>query len=164
MNTDDAYVNSLSWSRDAYNVLTNTYVLLHICKLFDCLFMLLTFVLVMAFRHWSLWKDNWILSSADWCGSWRVMGFSRWRTLPFLSIKLNSVVKRLEDNRKAMVEWSCDDRRAIVHDHSMTVQSKARNPLKTSVGIFLSKVKKSKVKKRILLLYLPHQQKFWILG
>lgn len=45
MNTDDAYVNSLSWSRDAYNVLTNIYVLLHICKLFDCLFMLLTFVL-----------------------------------------------------------------------------------------------------------------------
>ena len=34
--------------------------------------------------------------------------------LYFLSRKLNSVVKRLEDNRKAMGEWSCDDRRAIV--------------------------------------------------
>ena len=45
MNTDDVYVDSLSWSRDAYNVLINRYILLHICKLFDCLFKLLTFIL-----------------------------------------------------------------------------------------------------------------------
>ena len=55
----------------------------------------------------------------------------------FQSRKLNSVMKPLEDKRKAMDKQLSDDR-------CMTVQRKARNPLKTNVDISLSKVKESK--------------------
>ena len=55
----------------------------------------------------------------------------------FQSRKLNSVMKPLEDKRKAMDKQLSDDR-------CMTVQRKARNPLKTNADISLSKVKESK--------------------
>ena len=55
----------------------------------------------------------------------------------FQSRKLNSVMKPLEDKRKAMDKQLSDDR-------CMTVQRKDRNPLKTNVDISLSKVKESK--------------------
>ena len=55
----------------------------------------------------------------------------------FQSRKLNSVMKPLEDKRKAMDKQLSDDR-------CMTVQRKARNSLETSSDISLSKVKESK--------------------
>ena len=55
----------------------------------------------------------------------------------FQSRKLNSVMKPLEDKRKAMEKRSCDDRRA-------TILRETRNPLETNTDISLSKVKKSK--------------------
>ena len=55
----------------------------------------------------------------------------------FQSRKLNSMMKPLEDKRKAMDKRSCDDRRT-------TALPEARNPLETSSDISLSKVKESK--------------------
>ncbi|MBQ6800402.1 MAG: DUF4373 domain-containing protein [Bacteroidaceae bacterium] len=58
----------------------------------------------------------------------------------FLSLKLNSAMKPLEDKRKAMGARPDDDRRT-------TVQRNARNNLKISDDVSLSKVKESKGKK-----------------
>ena len=55
----------------------------------------------------------------------------------FQSRKLNSVMKPLEDKRKAMDKRSCND-------HATTALREARNPLETSNDISLSKVKESK--------------------
>ena len=41
--------------------------------------------------------------AAQWVAQIKASGFT------FLSRKLNSVMKRLEGNRKAMGEWLCDD-------------------------------------------------------
>ena len=55
----------------------------------------------------------------------------------FESRKLNSMMKPLEDKRKAMDKRSCDDRRT-------TALQEARNPLETNSDVSLSKVKESK--------------------
>ena len=55
----------------------------------------------------------------------------------FQSRKLNSMMKPLEDKRKAMDKRSCDDRRT-------TALQEARNPLETNSDVSLSKVKESK--------------------
>ena len=55
----------------------------------------------------------------------------------FQSRKLNSMMKPLEDKRKAMDKRSCDDRRT-------TALQEARNPLETNSDFSLSKVKESK--------------------
>ena len=58
----------------------------------------------------------------------------------FRSRKLDTVMRPLEDKRKAMAARSCDDR-------SATVRQNPRNSLKTNDSVLLSKVKESKVKK-----------------
>lgn len=55
----------------------------------------------------------------------------------FQSRKLNSMMKPLEDKRKAMDKRLCDDRRT-------TALPEARNPLETNSDVSLSKVKESK--------------------
>ena len=55
----------------------------------------------------------------------------------FQSRKLNSMMKPLEDKRKAMDKRSCDD-------HRTTALQEARNPLETNSDVSLSKVKESK--------------------
>ena len=59
----------------------------------------------------------------------------------FRSRKLETVMKPLDDKRKAMVKQSCDDR-------STTVQRNSCNLLKTKDASVLSKVKESKEEKK----------------
>ena len=59
----------------------------------------------------------------------------------FRSRKLETVMKPLDDKRKAMVKQSCDDR-------STTVQRNSCNSLKTKDASVLSKVKESKEEKK----------------
>ena len=61
----------------------------------------------------------------------------------FRSRKLEAMMKPLEDKRKAMKARSCND-------HETTVQRKVCNSLEIKDGSSLSKVKESKVKKRIV--------------
>jgi len=64
-------------------------------------------------------------------------GLFEWSDNTFLSRKLNSAMKPLENKRKAMEARSCDDR-------ATTVQRNARNSLNVNDDISLSKVKESK--------------------
>ena len=64
-------------------------------------------------------------------------GLFEWADNTFLSRKLNSAMKPLENKRKAMEARSCDDR-------ATTVQRNARNSLNVNDDISLSKVKESK--------------------
>ena len=64
-------------------------------------------------------------------------GLFEWADNTFLSRKLNSAMKPLENKRKAMEARSCDDR-------TMTVQRNARNSLNVNDDVSLSKVKESK--------------------
>ena len=64
-------------------------------------------------------------------------GLFEWADNTFLSRKLNSAMKPLENKRKAMEARSCDDR-------ATTVQRNARNSLNVNDVVSLSKVKESK--------------------
>ena len=64
-------------------------------------------------------------------------GLFEWADNTFLSRKLNSAMKPLENKRKAMEARSCDDR-------ATTVQRNARNSLNINDVVSLSKVKESK--------------------
>ena len=64
-------------------------------------------------------------------------GLFEWSDNKFLSRKLNSAMKPLENKRKAMEARSCDDR-------ATTVQRNARNSLNVNDVVSLSKVKDSK--------------------
>jgi len=64
-------------------------------------------------------------------------GLFEWADNTFLSRKLNSAMKPLENKRKAMEARSCND-------HATTVQRNARNSLNVNNDVSLSKVKESK--------------------
>ena len=64
-------------------------------------------------------------------------GLFEWADNTFLSRKLNSAMKPLENKRKAMEARSCDDR-------ATTVQRNVRNSLNVNDDVSLSKVKESK--------------------
>ena len=64
-------------------------------------------------------------------------GLFEWADNTFLSRKLNSAMKPLENKRKAMEARSCDGR-------ATTVQRNARNSLNVNDDVSLSKVKESK--------------------